>query len=187
MAILVTDAPPHGIGEYGDGFPNGSPDGADPLQLARQMAAAGISLFVVACEPALAGYQHAVDFYHGLVQITSGMLVPLTTASLLAHVVVAAASEVMDMDRLHREVGDAVLERLQSLSLSSGATDPPALIDSVARELHEKLALRNESTRQLVIENIYRESPESEHNVCVWSTAESLFAARPHIRKVRSC
>ena len=23
MAILITDAPPHGIGEYGDGFPNG--------------------------------------------------------------------------------------------------------------------------------------------------------------------
>ncbi|WFD34058.1 hypothetical protein MCUN1_000886 [Malassezia cuniculi] len=184
MAILVTDAPPHGIGEYGDGFPNGSPDGADPLDLARRMAAAGISLFVVACEPALSGYQHAVDFYKGLVQITSGMLVPLTTASLLAHVVVAAASEVMDMDRLHREVGDAVLERLQNLSLSTGESHTPSLLDTVARELHEKLSLRNESTRQLIIDDIYRESPESTHNVHVWSTAENLFVARPHIRKV---
>lgn len=184
MAILVTDAPPHGIGEYGDGFPNGSPDNADPIVLARRMAAVGITLFVVACEPALSGYQHAVDFYKGLVQITSGILVPLTTASLLAQVVIAAASEVMDMDRLHREVGDAVLERLQNLSLSARDADTPMLIDAVARELHEKLALRNESTRQLIIDDIYRESPESTHNVLVWSSAENLAAARPYIRKV---
>ena len=51
MAVLIADAPPHGIGEYGDGFPNGSPDEADPLQIARQMATAGIPLFMIACEP----------------------------------------------------------------------------------------------------------------------------------------
>jgi hypothetical protein len=64
IAVLITDAPPHvwstfrtvyimvsdgksvfqGIGEYGDGFPAGSPDGHDPLQLTRQMAAQGITL-----------------------------------------------------------------------------------------------------------------------------------------------
>lgn len=25
MCVLIADAPPHGIGEYGDGFPQGSP------------------------------------------------------------------------------------------------------------------------------------------------------------------
>lgn len=167
MAVLITDAPPHGIGEYGDGFPNGSPDGEDPLVLARSMSARGIALFVVACEPALSGYQHAVDFYHGLVTITSGMLVPLTTASLLSHVVVAAAGEVMDLERLHRELGDSVLDRMRSLSLdmqNAGGADAPAvdatsqLVDQVSVELHEKLLLRNESTKQLIVENIYRES-----------------------------
>ena len=63
MAVLIADAPPHGIGEYGDGFPNGSPvrlrhhkddsdadtvcdvqDGEDPLSLAREMASNGITL-----------------------------------------------------------------------------------------------------------------------------------------------
>lgn len=44
MAVLVADAPAHGIGEYGDGFPNGGPDGEDPLLLARMMASQGISL-----------------------------------------------------------------------------------------------------------------------------------------------
>ncbi|WFD22605.1 hypothetical protein MEQU1_001277 [Malassezia equina] len=193
MAVLITDAPPHGIGEYGDGFPNGSPDGEDPLVLARSMSARGIALFVVACEPALSGYQHAVDFYHGLVTITSGMLVPLTTASLLSHVVVAAAGEVMDLERLHRELGDSVLDRMRSLSLdmqNAGGADAPAvdatskLVDQVSVELHEKLLLRNESTKQLIVENIYRESEESAHNIRVWTHAPNVFAARPHIRKV---
>lgn len=60
MVVLIADAPPHGIGEYGDGevetpgsppvlivttgFDEGSPDGNDPLQLARLMASRGITL-----------------------------------------------------------------------------------------------------------------------------------------------
>lgn len=60
MIVLIADAPPHGIGEYGDGewrrgrveaaadasagFDDGSPDGHDPLQLAREMAKHGITL-----------------------------------------------------------------------------------------------------------------------------------------------
>jgi hypothetical protein len=62
MVVLITDAPPHGIGEDGDGFTK-SPDRKlnnvpandfshfsnllsenDPLEIARQMAERGISL-----------------------------------------------------------------------------------------------------------------------------------------------
>ena len=48
MAVLIADAPCHGIGEYGDGFPDRSPDGEDPLLIARQMAQVGIPL--VSCK-----------------------------------------------------------------------------------------------------------------------------------------
>lgn len=176
--------------QYGDGFPHGSPEGSDPLVLARQMAQAGISLFMVACEPALSSYSHAADFYQGIVRITSGLLVPLTTASLLTHVIIAAASEAMALDRLHRQVGDEVAERLRTLSLEGNAsqetttTDPNSLMDEVARDLHQRLLLRNESTKQLVIETIYRESPESQSNIDVWSTARDLASAKPLIQKV---
>jgi hypothetical protein len=61
MVVLIADAPPHGIGEHGDGFPEGSPCGSsdhspsgfswltlplgrDPLQIARTMASRGIVL-----------------------------------------------------------------------------------------------------------------------------------------------
>lgn len=74
------------------------------------------------------------------------MMLPLTTANLLPHVIVGSAFEQMDMERLVREVGHAVAERVVGGQES---------VDDVARELHEKLLLRNESTKQLVIEDIY--------------------------------
>ncbi|KAK0545484.1 hypothetical protein OC846_005649 [Tilletia horrida] len=196
LAVLIADAPPHGIGEYGDGFPNGSPEGNDPLLLARQMARVGISLYMVACEPALSGYQYGADFFQALVRLTGGQLLPLTTASLLSHVIIAAAGEAMELERLQREIGDAVADRLRSLSIANaqqqaianGAAAPPtadeASMDDVARELHERLLLRNESTKQIYIESIYRQSEESAHNIRVWSTAPNIGVAKGYIKKV---
>ncbi|CAO1623229.1 unnamed protein product [Parajaminaea phylloscopi] len=190
LAVLIADAPPHGIGEYGDGFADGSPEGSDPLVIARTMAQMGIALFMVACEPALASYSFAADFYQALVRITSGLLVPLTTASLLTHAIIAAAGEAMALDRLHREIGDEVADRLRTLSLegvagraqtSQGLSD---LMDDVARDIHRSLLLRNESTKQLVVESIYRDSPESRHNIEAWSTAPDIKSAKPFIQKV---
>ncbi|KAG8973389.1 hypothetical protein FRB90_009942, partial [Tulasnella sp. 427] len=51
--------------------------------------------------------------------------------------------------------------------------------------LHERLLLRNESTKRLVVENIYRESEEAKHNVQVWQNAPDLATARPQLKKVR--
>lgn len=53
VVILIADAPPHGLGEQIDGFPDGCPDGRDPLAIAREMASRGISIYTVGCEPAL--------------------------------------------------------------------------------------------------------------------------------------
>lgn len=90
--LLVIQLP-----EYGDGFPDGSPDGHDPLQIARTLASKGITLFMVACEPALSGYTWTTDFYRALCLITSGTMLPLTSAALLAHVIVGSALEQMDL------------------------------------------------------------------------------------------
>ncbi|KAL0069851.1 hypothetical protein AAF712_003121 [Marasmius tenuissimus] len=175
MVVLIADAPPHGIGEYGDGFDDGSPDGHDPLQIARQMASRGITLFFVACEPALSGYLYAADFYKAITNITSGLMLPLTTADLLAHAIVGSVLENLDMERLVREVGAAVAQRILGNNES---------VDEVARELHEKLLLRNESTKKVVIESIYKDSEESRHNVAVFTEAPSLAEARPLLRRV---
>ncbi|KAI0714004.1 hypothetical protein C8T65DRAFT_738903 [Cerioporus squamosus] len=175
MIVLIADAPPHGIGEYGDGFDEGSPDGNDPLQVARLMASKGITLFFVACEPALSGYSYATDFYQALTNITSGLMLPLTTADLLTHAIVGSVLENLDMERLVREVGQAVSQRILGNNES---------VDDVARELHERLLLRNESTKKVVIESIYRDSEEAKHNVNVYMQASNLAEARPHLKRV---
>jgi hypothetical protein len=175
MVVLIADAPPHGIGEYGDGFDDGSPDGNDPLQIARQMASRGITLFFVACEPALSGYSYATDFYQAITTITSGLMLPLLTADLLAHAIVGSVLENLDMERLIHEVGHAVAQRILGNNES---------VDDVARELHEKLLLRNESTKKVVIESIYKDSEEAKHNVAVFTQAPSLAEARPLLKRV---
>ncbi|KAF7422369.1 hypothetical protein PC9H_010525 [Pleurotus ostreatus] len=175
MVVLIADAPPHGIGEYGDGFDDGSPDGKDPLQIVRLLASRGITLHFVACEPALSGYSYATDFYKAITSITSGLMLPLTTADLLSHAIVGSVLENLDMERLVREVGHAVAQRILGNNES---------VDEVARELHEKLLLRNESTKKVVIETIYKESEESAHNVAVFMEAPSLALARPLLKRV---
>lgn len=175
MIVLIADAPPHGIGEYGDGFDEGSPDGNDPLQLARAMAGRGITLFFVACEPALSGYSYATDFFQAIVNITSGLMLPLTTADLLTHAIVGSVLENLDMERLVREVGEAVSHRILGNNES---------VDDVARELHERLLLRNESTKRVVFESIYRDSEEAKHNVQIYMQASSLAEARPLLKRV---
>ena len=155
----------------------------------------------MACEPALSSYsvrprwvsftpydlalflfssslvQFATDFFKALVNITSGIMLPLTTADLLAHAIVGLVLENLDMERLVREVGQAVAQRILGNNES---------VDDVARELHEKLLLRNESTKKVVIESIYRDSDEARHNVEIFSLASNLAEARPHLRRVRT-
>ena len=107
--------------------------------------------------------------------ITSGLMLPLTTADLLAHAIVGSVLENLDMERLVREVGQAVSQRILGNNES---------VDDVARELHERLLLRNESTKKVVIESIYRESEEAKHNVNVYMNAPSLAEARPLLKRV---
>jgi hypothetical protein len=120
--------------------------------------------------------QYATDFYQAITNITSGLMLPLTTADLLAHAIVGSVLENLDMERLVREVGQAVAERIRGNNKS---------VDEVAQELHEKLLLRNESTKKVVIESIYKESEEAKHNVQVFTQAPSLIEARPLLKKVR--
>lgn len=102
-------------------------------------------------------------------------MLPLLTADLLSHAIVGSVLENLDMERLVREVGHAVAQRILGNNES---------VDDVARELHEKLLLRNESTKKVVIESIYKESEEAKHNVAVFTQASSLEEARPMLRRV---
>lgn len=51
ICVLIADAPPHGLDPSRDGFPNGCPNGLDPVQIVRQMAEERITLYSVGVEP----------------------------------------------------------------------------------------------------------------------------------------
>ncbi|KAG1891259.1 hypothetical protein F4604DRAFT_1914069 [Suillus subluteus] len=71
VAILITDSPPHGIGEDEDEFPGGCPLQNDPLRFADRMAKLGITLHVLVYEPTTSmEFSTPLDFYKGIVQKT---------------------------------------------------------------------------------------------------------------------
>jgi len=47
VILLAGDAPPHGAGMDGDGFPRGCPCGHDPLTVAREAQEKGITIFAL--------------------------------------------------------------------------------------------------------------------------------------------
>jgi len=148
VVVLISDAPPHGLGENGDGFPDGDPTGRDPLEIAHQMARQGIVVYAVGVEPNLSGYQHARDFMMALAQITEGQFLPLTNANLLATVVIGGAVEEVSMAQLMDQV------RIKSEQLESEGLEEEQVKVKVAEWMQEQ----NVETNQLEVDDIYGQS-----------------------------
>jgi len=174
MVILITDSPPHGIGESGDGFTE-SPDQNDPLDIARQMAERGITLFVIACEPGLSRYQNAVDFYTALVEITSGRMFPLLMADKLGDYIIGTAVETIETEKLIGEFEQVIVNDVYGKDTS---------IEEVTENLQERLRERGAKINTMNIENVYNESETSRNNVALWQASGDIKAAREKTAKL---
>lgn len=169
VAILITDAPPHGIEPNGcDHFPDGDPTGKDPLQLARTLASNGVVVYMVACEPTLSQYERSVDFYRGLVKVTGGLLVPMTSATLLADTIVATVTEAVDLERLHAQLNQRFateFERLRQLDspdpVAVPYSDVPSaqVLQQVSDLVYNDLLASQVQTTQVHFDNLYKETP----------------------------
>ena len=154
VVVLIADAPPHGLGEAGDGFPNGDPDGLDPLVIAREMSNLGIAVYTVGCEPALSHYRFAKAFMISLSQLTGGKAVCLASAGLLADVILGGAIEEMDIQMLSNQLQpeiEAIRGEVRSSHGVFRAVGGGALERSISEEeedrvvaerLHERLLAR---------------------------------------------
>lgn len=174
IVVLIADAPPHGLGESGDGFPNGDPNGHDPLVLSDRFLEKGIAIYAVACEPSLSSYKYATDFFSGIAKKTGGLMVPLTSATLLADAIIGGARERLNLEQLFQEVGDDTAKKM-----AEGASR-----QEVVKDLYEKLAARGEKTRQLHVDNIYNTSAAADFNVGVYTQSATLAAARGQVKTV---
>lgn len=103
IAVVIADAPPHGLGCPGDGFPNGCPLGHDPLEIARSLAGKGVTLYSVIC-----GNFEGQAFFQGIAEMTGGQYVPISSAHLLASVIVGGAQEEISLEKLMQDAQKTV-------------------------------------------------------------------------------
>ncbi|KAJ3034957.1 hypothetical protein HDV00_004498 [Rhizophlyctis rosea] len=177
VLVIIADAPPHGLGNPGDGFPNGDPDGRDPLKIVAEMRAHGICIFSVACEPSLSSYFAGVDFFDFLATATGGSLMPLTSASLLPDVIVGGAKEQMEMEKLLEQY-----ERDAKEAKKFGAkTD-----DEVSAYVHKEWSKRGVQTTQMVVDDIYNPASKAaaQYNVQQYFGSASLAEASKKTKAV---
>mmetsp|Transcript_20320 Transcript_20320/g.47479 ORF Transcript_20320/g.47479 Transcript_20320/m.47479 type:complete len:417 (-) Transcript_20320:97-1347(-) len=139
FVVVVADAPPHGLGCGGDGFPNGCPLGHDPLDIARGLAKKGITLYSVVC-----GNFEGQAFFQAIAHLTGGQYVPLASASLLAQVIIGGAQEEITLERLMAEAQEAV----QQEQAAAGADLDD---DVLAERLHVKFQASKTRTRHLQV------------------------------------
>lgn len=170
VAVLVSDAPPHGIGSQGDYWPHGVPGVPDPLDLAREMLKNKITLHFVACEPSLSRFHNALDFYRGLTRITAGIVVPLLDARVMSTCIIGSALESLAIQDLINEYRKTLDELV--------ASREPSL---VVKYLHALMRVRGRTADQLIMENIYAMSDDRKENVDIWSSARSLADAKTRL------
>ena len=131
ICVLIADAPPHGLGEAGDGFANGAPTGVDPLVVLDGMSKRGITVYSVGCQPALSGYAYATDFFIAAAERTNGQAVALGSAARLADVILGGAIEEMDLQSLKAELH----ERVKTLHAEQPDLDEAAVQEQVYRAM----------------------------------------------------
>lgn len=104
ICVLIADAPPHGLGEQGDGFPNGAPTEVDPFEVLDRMGAKGISVYSLGVKNSLDAYRYAKGFYEAASKKTNGQALWLGDAKNLATVILGGAIEEVELDALKVEL-----------------------------------------------------------------------------------
>lgn len=165
VGVLIADAPPHGLEPCGDEFPEGDPFGRDPLALAREMCKNEITCYTVGCEPALGCYQFARDFMCTLAELTGGQAVALSSATLLADVIVNGSAEELSLTLLQREV-----ER-EIAAVQEGAREASESIDDTecVKRASQNLQSRNVRSQQMRTDGVMKNAHHS-----IWHTSEEV-------------
>lgn len=138
ICVLISDAPPHGLAEAGDSFPDGCPAGLDPIDITRQLAEKGITMYSVGCEPAILPYR---DFFMALAFMTGGQYTPLGGAKLLTKIIIGGAQEEISLQQWMADVDEEV---------KSHVAQGKEINDEVlTAHLHAKLASKGAKSKQL--------------------------------------
>jgi hypothetical protein len=176
VCVLISDAPPHGLGESGDGFPQGCPQGTDPIKSCKEMATKGITIYAVGVEPVLStSYKFARDFMMMVAQITDGKFLPLGKAEILAEVIVSGALEGLSMKN--------IWDKLEADVAAEAATKGEKINEEeLVRRVEKQLELKQPEFRvqQIDVSNPYMENYNMV-NCSALSSATTLADARKRL------
>jgi hypothetical protein len=179
VCVFIADAPPHGLGESGDGFPNGSPDGHDPIVITKAMAEKGIAVYAVGVEPTLStSYKFARDFMMMVAKVTGGKFVPLGKADILSKVIVGTALEGIGMEEqwatLQAEVEAEALAKNEALTKDE-------LCDRVEQAMADKRTRKEVKMQKVRVANPYMDARYDRANQSAFAEAMDLAAARKNL------
>mmetsp|Transcript_38959 Transcript_38959/g.81800 ORF Transcript_38959/g.81800 Transcript_38959/m.81800 type:complete len:460 (-) Transcript_38959:390-1769(-) len=180
VCVLIADAPPHGLGESGDGFPDGEPDGSDPIAELDQLSELGVALYAVGCQPALAQYKFATDFFVACAERTNGQAVSLSSAAALADVIMGGAIEEMDLSKLSN-----VLEQdVQQMRCQQPALNDDELVESVHRQWMHK-GIRSRQVKHRSLSAKYGTALREADSIrSAKASFEAAAAAAPHLLRL---
>jgi hypothetical protein len=146
VCIFIADAPPHGLGEDGDGFPEGEPNKYDPIKIAHAMSKKGIIVYSIGCEPAISHYKFAKQFMMAISFITEGRYVPLEQSDLLTKVIVGGTQEEVDISGCFETIEKEA--KAQGIQFESIDELPYDFLLKVYHQLVQKKLM----TTQLIVE-----------------------------------
>lgn len=155
VAVLIGDAPDHGLGEPGDSYPNGDTQGRDPLAIANEMLEKGIVIYAVACEPSLSSSQYGRDFFMALARITQGRFLPLTSANLLPDVIIGGAKEEMSLQKMSEAVEQEAKTVVKEKAAARGVAEAAIAEDEVAAEVANRMQARGWQVNEVQVDDVY--------------------------------
>eukprot|EP01012_Entosiphon_sulcatum_P001610 TRINITY_DN10306_c0_g1_i1.p1 TRINITY_DN10306_c0_g1~~TRINITY_DN10306_c0_g1_i1.p1 ORF type:complete len:1194 (+),score=171.13 TRINITY_DN10306_c0_g1_i1:65-3583(+) len=116
VAVLMGDAPPHGAGAPGDGFP----DGTDEDWRAQAESCRELGIVVYTVGVFISGV--ATKVFQRIAEITNGAYVPVDKLTMLLPLIVGAARDSLDRARLREIVCNLVHEKRRILEGTAGET-----------------------------------------------------------------
>eukprot|EP01029_Cantina_marsupialis_P009208 TRINITY_DN2151_c0_g1_i2.p1 TRINITY_DN2151_c0_g1~~TRINITY_DN2151_c0_g1_i2.p1 ORF type:complete len:367 (-),score=98.85 TRINITY_DN2151_c0_g1_i2:241-1341(-) len=171
ICVLIGDAPCHGLGCSGDGFPEGSPDGKDCFAIAQEMAEMGITIYSVCC----GSRQETETFFCTMSTITGGSCVSISNASLLTDVILSGSAEEMDIEGVLKSgAQDAITKIVEE---NEGCDE-----EEIAKKVQDELKKLNVQTRQVKSSTIM--DPSSIDGVKKMKCVSTIAEARHEYSKV---
>jgi hypothetical protein len=191
IVIMVSDAPPHGLGKVNeDSYPEGCPLGIDPFQIARSMVEKDIIVYSVGVEPVLAMSKWARPWFKAIAAITGGRYVPLSNASSLPNVIIFGAEEELQLAQISEQIESEEKVVKEELAAKGKTQTDSEILKMVTQRLAVRgiklEALKVEESSQTETKKKTKEEQEEEELVALMTELSTMQEVRELLRTCKS-